>query len=474
MSQVSNITKARIKARRQAELMLPGVVSNDQVVYPVTLAWADGSVWTKLSALIMGIGNLVRGQILKGLMFLAIEILFIVYMVGFGIPNLRFIPTLGWATQEEVWNESKGIFEYVGDSHQSVQILLAIVSTFFVIIGFIFIWRAAIRSSYMTDQAIRSNNTPSTAREDLSQLGDRQLHRSLLFLPSLGVLLFTILPLVYMMSMAFTNYSRVDDKLVLFDWVGLDTFKLVLSTNNTVGQTFWSVLGWTLVWAVFATGLNYIFGILLALLIERKDTKLKAFWRFCFVLTIAVPQFVSLLFMRQLLQPNGAVNNVLASWNFERLPFFTEATWARVTVIVINCWVGIPYTLLQVSGILKNIPNELYEAAKIDGAGALVIFRKITMPYIFFVTTPYLITQFTGNVNNFNVIYLLSGGGPGVVGRTAGRTDLLVTWLFKLTVDQDYYNVGAAIGIFTFIVLSLVALITYRRSGSYQNEEGFQ
>lgn len=454
--------------------MIPGVVANDQVVYPVTLAWRDGSALTKLSAVVLGLGNLARGQILKGLGFLLLQILFIFYMIVFGIPNLRFLPTLGWAIQEEIWNEEKGIFEYVGESHQSIRILLAIVSTVFVIAGFILIWRAAIRSSYITDLAIRDGEKPSTAREDLHQLADRQLHRSLMFLPALGVLLFTILPLVYMISMAFTNYSRVNDKLVLFDWVGLDNFRLVLSTDNTIGQTFWSVLGWTLIWAVFATGLNYIFGILLALMIERKDTRAKGFWRFCFVLTIAVPQFVSLLFMRQLLQPNGAVNNILAGWGLGRLPFFTDATWARITVIVINCWVGIPYTLLQVSGILKNIPAELYEAARIDGAGGMVIFRKITMPYIFFVTTPYLITQFTGNVNNFNVIYLLSGGGPGVVGRTAGRTDLLVTWLFKLTVDQDYYNIGAVIGIFTFVVLSIVALVTYRRSGSYMDEEGFQ
>ena len=243
--------------------MIPGVVANDQVVYPVTLAWRDGSALTKLSAVVLGLGNLARGQILKGLGFLLLQILFIFYMIVFGIPNLRFLPTLGWAIQEEVWNEEKGIFEYVGESHQSIRILLAIVSTVFVIAGFILIWRAAIRSSYITDLAIRDGEKPSTAREDLHQLADRQLHRSLMFLPALGVLLFTILPLVYMNSMAFTNYSRVNDKLVLFDWVGLDNFRLVLSTDNTIGQTFWSVLGWTLIWAVFATGLNYIFGILL-------------------------------------------------------------------------------------------------------------------------------------------------------------------------------------------------------------------
>ena len=141
--------------------------------------------------------------------------------------------------------------------------------------------------------------------------------------------------------------------------------------------------------------------------------------------------------------------------------------------MVINLWVGIPYTLLQVTGILQNIPGELYEAAKIDGANAVQTFFKITLPYMLFVMTPYLITQFTGNINNFNVIFLLSGGNPTPVDATAGKTDLLVTWLYKLTVDKNYYNLGAVIGIMTFIVLAIVALVTYRNTASYKDEEGF-
>ena len=143
-------------------------------------------------------------------------------------------------------------------------------------------------------------------------------------------------------------------------------------------------------------------------------------------------------------------------------------------MIIINLWVGIPFTLLQVTGILQNIPKELYEAAKVDGASSVVIFFKITLPYMLFVTTPYLIMTFTGNINNFNVIYLLSGGDPTPVGYTAGKTDLLVTWLYKLTVDQQYYNLASVIGILTFVVMMVVSLITYRRSGSYNNEEAFQ
>ncbi|MBR3349775.1 MAG: ABC transporter permease subunit, partial [Solobacterium sp.] len=234
---------------------------------------------------------------------------------------------------------------------------------------------------------------------------------------------------------------------------------------------------WTVTWAIFATFLNYILGMILAMVINRKDTKWKGFWRFCFVLTIAVPQFVTLMIMNIMLQPNGAVNVLLRNLGWiapsASLPFWTNVTWARITIIVINLWVGIPYTMLQVTGILQNIPNELYEAARMDGAGPVTIFFKITLPYMLFVTTPYLITSFVGNINNFNVIYLLSGGGPTYVGDTAGQTDLLVTWLYKLTIDQQYYNLGAVIGIITFVVLTVITLVTYRNSASYKNEEAF-
>ena len=187
---------------------------------------------------------------------------------------------------------------------------------------------------------------------------------------------------------------------------------------------------------------------------------------------------MSLMIMRTMLQPQGDFNLMLRALGIlgegQYLPFFEKATWARITVIVINLWVGIPYTLLQVTGILQNIPEELYEAARVDGANTVTIFWKITLPYMLFVTTPYLITQFTGNINNFNVIYLLSGGAPVDVGDTAGKTDLLITWLYKLTVDKQYFNTGAVIGIITFIILSVVALVTYQRSGSYKNEEAFK
>ena len=142
--------------------------------------------------------------------------------------------------------------------------------------------------------------------------------------------------------------------------------------------------------------------------------------------------------------------------------------------LIINMWVGIPFSMLITSGILMNIPQDLYESARIDGAGPFKTFTKITLPYMLFVTTPYLITQFVGNFNNFNVIYLLTQGDPKSVHLyQAGETDLLVTWLYKLTVNFQDYNLASVIGIFVFVISAMLSLIVYNSSSSVKNEEDF-
>lgn len=443
--------------------------------YTLREAVKNGDLGTRLSLLFCGLGNILHKQIIKGILFLTIELGYILFMVTSGAGCIAMLPSLGWQTQQEVWNEAKGIYEYV-QGHNSVLILLYGVITICITVLFIVFWRGCIISSYKAQLKIEKKKHVNTFREDIKDLFDGNLQKLLMAVPLTGIFAFTVLPLIFMISMAFTNYSKIGDHLVLFDWVGLENFKKVLSFSDTIGQTFWSVLGWTICWAVFATVLNYILGMILAIVINRKGTRCKAFWRFCFMLSVAIPQFVSLLIIRTMFNQDGIVNMLLkdAGLITESLPFFTNATWARIMVIVINLWVGIPYTMIQATGILQNIPQELYESARVDGAGPVVTFFKITLPYMMFVMTPYLITQFTGNVNNFNVIFLLSGGNPTPVGSTAGKTDLLVTWLYKLTVDQQYFNLGAVIGILTFIVLAVVALVTYRNTTSYKDEEGFQ
>lgn len=445
--------------------------------YTVSAAAKNGAVETRLSMLVMGLGNIAHKQVVKGLLFLAAEIAWLVFMVTNGFHCLAMLPSLGSVEQEEVWNEALQIYEYTqGDN--SVLILLYGVATIMVTLLMVYLWREAVKSAYYVECMDKAGKHVNTFTEDLKTLLHDNIHR-LLMTPSLMFIFgLTVLPLIFMICMAFTNYSKIGNHLVLFDWVGLDNFKALFDSSSILGSTFWSVLIWTLVWAFFATFTNYIFGMILALVINRKDTRAKGFWRFCFVLSCAVPSFVSLLIMRTMLQPNGAVNVLLRNLELigvdSSLPFFTDPMWARVTVIVINIWVGVPYTLLQLTGVLQNIPEELYEAARVDGANVLQIFTKITLPYMLYITTPYLIATFTGNVNNFNIIYLLSGGDPVTnLASTAGSTDLLVTWLYKLTIDKQYYNIGAVIGILTFIILAVGALLTYRNSKSYKEEGGF-
>lgn len=127
-----------------------------------------------------------------------------------------------------------------------------------------------------------------------------------------------------------------------------------------------------------------------------------------------------------------------------------------------------------------NIPADYYEAARIDGAGTTRIFFDITLPYMLHITAPYLITQFVGNINNFNVIWLLTGGGPvdNVYyggGTQAQSTDLLVTWLYRLTTDQNpKYNVASVIGIVIFVISAVLSLITYNKTAAAKNEGEFQ
>lgn len=437
----------------------------------------NGDVYVKLSIFIMGIANLYRGQLIKGLFFLLTEISFIYYMIVTGISSFMNMATLGIQTQGWTYDEVLGI-DVLSQGDNSMLLLLFGVVGIFVVVLFVLVWRENIKSALEIQSIKEQGKRVPKFADDVKVYLDSKLHRTMLALPVLGIITFTVLPLFYMILVAFTNYDNAHQPPGnLFTWIGLRNFKTILSSGGNISQTFWPVLGWTITWAIFATGLNYIGGILLALLINRKGIKFKGLWRTNFVMTIAIPSFVSLLVMRTMLQPDGAINVLLKEWGVisRSIPFLTNATLAKVTIIVVNLWIGIPYTMLITSGILLNIPSDLYEAAKVDGASSWAMFRKITMPYIFFVTTPYLITQFIGNINNFNVIYLLSGGGPSTLEYyQAGKTDLLVTWLYKLTVSSKDYCYASAIGIIVFIISATFSLVTYRRTSAYNNEEALQ
>nr|MCR5564991.1 sugar ABC transporter permease [Gammaproteobacteria bacterium] len=280
-----------------------------------------------------------------------------------------------------------------------------------VVFAFIVVYFMNIRSAYESyENSIIGKKLP-TFKDDLLTLFDKKFYIVLLVVALVGVIIFTILPLIFMVLIAFTNFDQDHSATKGFDWVGLANFKSLVGTTG-LSTTFFPVLGWTIIWALAATFLNYFLGVALALLINKKDLKAKKVWRTFFVLTIAIPQFVSLLLMRNLFGEFGPIMELVKKMGGKGTNLFENTTASRILVICINLWVGIPYSMLITSGILMNIPSDLYESARIDGSTKLTMFKKITLPYIMFVTGPYLITQFIGNINNFNVIYLLTGGGP--------------------------------------------------------------
>ncbi len=445
----------------------------------ISQVFKESDTNTKISYVVFGFGNIVNKQVVRGLIFLALEVLYFIYLFTFGIQSLGNFITLGTVEQGQVYNEALGIYEYTtGDD--SMLCLLYGVITLVLTAGIIFIAFMSAKSAFCTQKRKEKGQPIPTFRDDIRSLKEENLHALLMSLPIVGILCFTIVPLVFMILIAFTNYDHEHQPPGnLFSWVGLSNFGAMFSQGGKLAGTFWPVLGWTLIWAVSATASCYILGLLLALLINRKGTKGKGFWRFMFVLSVAVPQFVTLLTMRTIFNANGPVNVILRTLGIigatDSIPFFTNELYAKITIILINIWIGVPYTMLSTTGILQNIPADLYEAAKIDGASAPIIFWKITLPYMVFVMTPNIITSFTGNINSFNVIFLLSGGGPDSLEYYyAGKTDLLVTWLYKLTITQKDYNLGAVIGILVFVILSTLSLITYRRTGSYKDEGAFQ
>ncbi len=436
----------------------------------------EGDMWTRSSFVVMGAGLVRRKQYLRGILYFLFEVAFVLYMVFFGGRYLSKMGSLGTVARVEVVDPLTGVikYEYIDDSF---LILLYSILTIFIIIAFAYMWYHNVKGSLLMQQLKETKQNLPTVKQNFKSYGDENYHKSLLAVPMLGLFFFTVLPLFFMIIVAFTNYGPgTKPPKDLFQWAGFESFKIVFGGGVDVSANmFGQVLLWTIVWAFFATFSNYVLGMLVAILINRKGIKFKKLWRTILVMTIAIPQFVSLLFMSQFLAHQGLLNNLLQEWGWitKPIPFLTDGTFARATIIIVNIWIGVPFSMLICTGILMNIPADLYESARMDGASPFRAYMKITLPYMLQVTTPYIITQFIGNLNNFNVIYLLNGGGPDMIEGTAGKTDLLITWLYKLTVNNDRFADASVIGILTFIVSAVFSLVLYNRSKSVKNEEEF-
>lgn len=456
-------------------------------------AVAKGDWAVKASIFVAGAGYWKRKQIVKGFLVTILEIAIILYTCLIGLPYIGQLNTLGTVEQAKVYNPVTKKNE-VNDYDNSLLILLfGVISLCFLIVA-ILLWMGNVKNTYRIQKLAEQGKHINTFKEDCNAMLNDKFHFTLLALPVLGIIIFNIMPLIVMICIAFTNYDMNHmPPAKLFTWTGLVNFKSLFETSITAtfGYSFRKILIWTLIWAFLATATTYFGGIILALLINNKATKLKKMWRTLFVASISVPQFVTLLLLRNFFANNGIANTFctsigltgflqdigLISTNY--IPFLTDPTWAKITIIVINIWVGIPYLMLIATGVLMNIPEELKESAKIDGANPFQIFCKITMPYMFFITGPYLVTQFTANINNFNVIYLLTQDVYVTTDQKLSASfgkeiDLLVTWLYRLTSEQYNYKMASVIGICVFIVCALFTLFAFNFLIKGDKEETFR
>ena len=455
---------------------------------PLGQAVLHGDVFTYLSFLFSGIGYFFRGQEqevlneevvhlddgrydvvktktrryvnqwLRGLFYLAIEAAAVLVLVFLGIPNFARL----------------GLGNLVEGEDNSFLIVLNSIITILVLVFWFFIHLSSIKGVYASQCLIEENKRIKGAKDDLHDLIDEHFYLTTLALPVLGILVFTLVPTVMMILIAFTNYGASGIDAERFTWVGGSNWgNLIGFGGDGFAEVFFKQFLWTIIWAVLATFTCFFGGLLLALLLNSKRTRLTKVWRTGFVITIAVPQFVSLMLIRFFLAKDGIVNNLLVySWHLldNPIPFLTDPFISKVTIIIVNCWVGFPYLMLMISGILMNIPGDLYESATIDGASKPRMFFSITLPYIMQVCTPYLISSLVSNINNFNVIYLLTMDTvdpDATYGKLSARqSDLLITWLYNMisSGSSPRYYLGSIIGIIMFAVSTVFTLIAFNIS----------
>lgn len=480
-------------SRYFSRIPMKALKAEDKVKRPfLTLgdALGHGNWVTRCSALIWGLGLMTRRQVIRGAFYLLFEIAFIAYMVLVGAHQLAVLPSLGQMAEVSYMNED-GIRVYAYFDDSFTVLIFSVVTI--VIIGIaVYLWYNQLKDSIRLQRFAYIGRYRSD-KETLENVLDASYDKTLLAIPMFGLVCFTIVPTLIMILVGFTNYSSLHlTPKALIDWVGFANFAKVFGSGTTNGSlllyAFGMVVLWTLVWAFFATFSNYFLGMWVAMLINSKGIRLKKMWRTILITTIAVPQFISLLLMNRMLnQDMGIFNQWLMQlgWITTNIPWLNSPVLTKVVIILVNTWIGIPYTMLICTGLLMNIPNDLYESAKIDGAGPWKTYTKITLPYMLFVTTPYLISQFVGNINNFNVIYLLSGGNPVFTFSgtnipyqlsTLGQSDLLITWIYKLSLTNSTrdYGYAAVLGLMIFVVVAFFSLIFYNNAGSVKNEEEFQ
>ncbi|MEZ8772563.1 carbohydrate ABC transporter permease [Vibrio sp. 10N.247.310.17] len=412
------------------------------------------------SLLIMGSTQIVKGHWIKGGVFLAMQLITLLILPEL-LASLKGLVTLGDVAQVR---EGFKILQGDNSVFMLVEGVIALLYSFL----FICLYIANVQDAKV------SLKSRLNLREQFKDIYDQKFAFIMLSPAFIASIAFIILPIIITVLVSFTNYSAPHHipPRNLVDWVGFKNF-VSLFELKIWSSTFFGVASWTVLWAFFATICTCGFGFLLALALQNRNIRAKKAWRFIFILPYAIPAFVTLLMFRLLLNGIGPVNATLNSWGFDSIAFLSDPFTAKITVIAVSVWVGAPYFMLLIAGALTNISSELYEASEVDGASKFQQFKEITLPMVLHQVAPSLVMTFAHNFNNFGAIYLLTEGGPiNPEYRFAGHTDILITWIYKLTLDFQQYQIASVISIIIFLFLSGIAIWQFSRMKSFKDDVG--
>lgn len=414
---------------------------------------------------IPGLGQFYNGQPFKGVIFLGLTIIFISQMAVSGVQALTGLVTLG-----SVPIENHSLFLMI---EGTLQLIITVLFLVFYSINLMDAKRVATMKS-------NGEKINRTAKEIIANMLDHGFPYLLTF-PAYFAMIFTIIfPVLVTIFMAFTNYDFYHiPPASLIDWVGFKNFFSIFFLSS-YRATFMAVFSWTVIWTLLSSTLAIVLGVFTAVIANQSFIKGKRFFGVIFLLPWAVPAFITIMSFSNMFNDSiGAINTQVIPL-LNHLPFIdigaiawkTDPFWTKVAIILIQGWLGFPYIYVMTTGILQSIPGELYEAAKIDGANAIQRFKQITMPMILFVAAPIFVTQYTGNFNNFSMIYLFNEGGPGSVGGGAGSTDILISWIYKLTTgNSPQYSVAAAVTLLISALIITVSLIIFKKTNAFNMED---
>ena len=258
----------------------------------------------------------------------------------------------------------------------------------------------------------------------------------------LALAILTFYPVLYGFWLAFTdaNQTQLGDQ----SFIGFDNFWEVFSSNGFLRVTLF-----TLVWTVVNVSAHIGIGLFLANLLHRSKIKGKVAYRTLLLLPWAVPSYISVLVWRGMFQPDGFVNDLLGT----NIDFLSDPTGAQIIVILVNIWLGVPFMMMSISGALQSLPGDMYEAAEVDGVSGWRAFRYLTLPNLRSALIPLSLLGFIWTFNMFNVIYLMTDGGPNLYFGEPGQTDILITYVYDVAFREGAYGVAAAWSVIIFLML---------------------